>query len=82
MTAAGALSGYAVLVACCAPALLTRLTSRGTSARLGLVAWFAAMVSAGVSGLLGACLVVARAVTGWVPLTQAVCRSVAAEVAR
>jgi Zn-dependent protease with chaperone function len=74
---AGALSGYAVMVACCAPSLLARLTGRGTSARLGLVAWLTAMVSAGVSGLLGVYLVIARAVADWVPLTQAVCRSVA-----
>ena len=35
------------------------------------------MVSAGLSGLSGAYLVTARAVADWVPLTQAVCRSVA-----
>jgi Zn-dependent protease with chaperone function len=77
VTAAWALFGYAVVAGCGAPAPLARLTGRGTSARLGLVAWFAAMISAGASGLAGAYLVVARAAAGWVPLTQAVCRSVA-----
>jgi len=77
VTAAWVLSGYAVVVACTAPPLLTRLTGHAASARLGLVVWLAAMVSAGVSGLAGVYLVSARAVAGWIPLTQAVCRSVA-----
>jgi Zn-dependent protease with chaperone function len=74
---AGALSGYAIVLACCAASLLARLTGRGASARFGLVVWLTAMVSAGVSGLLGAYLVIAKAMADWVPLTQAVCRSVA-----
>jgi Zn-dependent protease with chaperone function len=77
VTAAGILSGYAIVVACCASSLLARLTSRGASARFGLVVWLTAMLSAGVSGLLGAYLVMVKAVADWVPLTQAVCRSVA-----
>lgn len=77
MIAAGALFAYAIVVACCASSPLARLTGRGASARFGLVAWLTAMVSAGVSGLLGAYLVMAKAVADWVPLTQAVCRSVA-----
>ena len=44
---------------------------------VGLLAWFAAMASAGASGLAGAYLVITRAAADWVPLTQAVCRSVA-----
>jgi Zn-dependent protease with chaperone function len=75
--AALALSGYAIVVAGCAAPLLARLTSQGTSARLGLVAWLTAMASAGMSGLLGASIVTDRAVAGWVPFTQALCRSVA-----
>ncbi|HEX4255475.1 MAG TPA: M56 family metallopeptidase [Streptosporangiaceae bacterium] len=77
MIAAGALFAYAIVVACCVSPLLARLTGRGASARFGLAGWLTAMVSAGFSGLFGAYLVMARAVADWVPLTQAVCRSVA-----
>jgi Zn-dependent protease with chaperone function len=77
VTAAGALFTYAIVVACCASSPLARLTGRGASARFGLAGWLTAMVSVGVSGLLGAYLIMARAVADWVPLTQAVCRSVA-----
>jgi Zn-dependent protease with chaperone function len=79
MTSALALFGSAIVVACCAPALLAPLTSRGASARLGLAAWLAAMASAGVSGMLGAYIVIARAAADWVPLTQTVCRSMAGD---
>jgi Zn-dependent protease with chaperone function len=75
--AAAALFAYAIVVACGASPLLARLTGRGASARFGLAGWLTAMVSAGFSGLFGAYLVMARAVADWVPLTQAVCRSVA-----
>jgi Zn-dependent protease with chaperone function len=75
--AAGALFAYAIVVACCASSPLARLTGRGANARFGLAGWLTAMVSAGFSGLFGAYLVMARAVADWVPLTQAVCRSVA-----
>ncbi|HEY2238955.1 MAG TPA: hypothetical protein VGI21_09205, partial [Streptosporangiaceae bacterium] len=77
MIAAAALFAYAIVVACGASPLLARLTGRGASARFGLAGWLTAMVSAGFSGLFGAYLVMARAVADWVPLTQAVCRSVA-----
>jgi Zn-dependent protease with chaperone function len=79
MTGALALFGCAIVVACCAPMSLAPLTSRGASARSGLTAWLAAMASAVISGVLGAYIVIARAVADWVPLTQALCRSVAGE---
>jgi Zn-dependent protease with chaperone function len=68
---------YALAVAWSAPALLTPLTSRGISPRLGLTAWLTAMAS--VLTCLGLALVflVRAAVAGWPRLAEAVCRSVA-----
>ncbi len=44
---------YALAVAWLVPALLTRLTAHGISARLGLAAWLTAMLSAlSASGLI------------------------------
>jgi Zn-dependent protease with chaperone function len=68
--------GYAVAVAWLAPLLLTRLTARGISARLGLVAWLTAMVSAVASAVAALQFLVQAAITGWPNLAEAVCRSV------
>jgi Zn-dependent protease with chaperone function len=68
---------YALVVAWCAPALLTRLTARGVSARLGLAAWTAAMLSVLASALVALQFLVRAAVAGWSGLAEAVCRSVA-----
>jgi Zn-dependent protease with chaperone function len=64
-------------VAWYAPALLTRLTARGISARLGVAAWSAAMLSVLASALLALQFLVRAAVAGWSGLAEAVCRSVA-----
>jgi Zn-dependent protease with chaperone function len=79
MTAALLLCGYALIVAWSAPVLLTPLTSRGISARLGLTAWLTAM--AGVLGCLGTALVflVCAAVTSWPGFAAEVCHSVAGQ---
>ncbi len=68
--------GYAVAVAWLAPLLLTRLTARGISARLGLAAWLTAMVSAVASAIAALQFLVRAAITGWPNLAEAVCRSV------
>jgi Zn-dependent protease with chaperone function len=68
--------GYALAVAWLAPLLLTRLTARGISARLGLAAWLTAMVSAVASGVAALQFLVRAAITGWPSLAEAVCRSV------
>jgi beta-lactamase regulating signal transducer with metallopeptidase domain len=68
--------GYALAVAWCLPALLTRLTSSGISARLGLAAWLTAMASALASVVVALQYLVAAAVTGWSQLAEVVCRSV------
>jgi Zn-dependent protease with chaperone function len=77
MRAALALTVYAAAVAWCLPVPLARLTARGTSPRLGLAAWLAAMASVVVS--LGAALafLVSTVAADWPRLTQAVCREVA-----
>jgi Zn-dependent protease with chaperone function len=69
--------GYAVAVAWGTPALLTRLTSAGLSARLGLAAWLTAMASALASLAVAMTYLVSAAITGWSQLAEAVCRSVA-----
>jgi Zn-dependent protease with chaperone function len=69
--------GYGLVVAWCLPALLTRLTAAGLSARLGLAAWLAAMVSVLASVLSAIQYLLTAAVTGWPHLAEAVCRSVA-----
>jgi hypothetical protein len=63
-------------VACWAPALLSRLTARGISPRLGLAAWLTAMASALASAAALEFLVRAAA-DGWSRLADMVCRSVA-----
>jgi Zn-dependent protease with chaperone function len=68
---------YALVVAWCAPALLTRLTGRGVSARLGLAAWTAAMLSVLASALVALQFLVRAAIAGWPGLAEVVCRSVA-----
>ena len=69
--------GYALVVAWCLPALLTRLTAAGLSARLGLAAWLAAMVSVLACVLSAIQYLITAAVAGWPQLAEAVCRSVA-----
>ena len=77
MTAAALLFGYALAVALWAPTLLVRLTVRGVSARLGLVAWLTAMASALASAAIALQFLAREAVVGWSRLAQVVCRSVA-----
>jgi Zn-dependent protease with chaperone function len=71
------LFGYALAVAWWAPALLSRLTTRGISPRLGLAAWLTAMASALASAAAALEFLVQAAVTGWSRLAEVVCRSVA-----
>jgi Zn-dependent protease with chaperone function len=68
---------YALASAWFGPALLTRLTARGVSARLGLAAWPAAMASVLASVLVALQFLVRAAIAGWPGFAQAVCRSVA-----
>jgi Zn-dependent protease with chaperone function len=70
------LFGYAVAVAWWAPALLGRLTARGISARLGLVAWLTAMASVLASTAAALQFLAQDAVAGWTRLADVVCRSV------
>jgi beta-lactamase regulating signal transducer with metallopeptidase domain len=77
MRAALLVFGYALVVAWCLPALLTRLTAAGFSARLGLAAWLAAMVSVLATLLAAIQYLITAAVAGWPQLARAVCRSVA-----
>ena len=77
MRAALLVFGYALVVAWCLPALLTRLTAAGFSARLGLAAWLAAMVSVLAALLAAIQYLITAAVAGWPQLAEAVCRSVA-----
>jgi len=71
------LSGYALAVAWWAPALLSRLTARGISPRLGLAAWLTAMASALASAAAALEFLVRAAADGWSRLAEVVCRSVA-----
>jgi Zn-dependent protease with chaperone function len=77
MRAALLVFGYGLAVAWCLPALLTRLTAAGFSARLGLAAWLAAMVSVLAAVLAAIQYLITAAVAGWPQLATAVCRSVA-----
>ena len=77
MSAALLVFGYGLVVAWCLPALLTRLTAAGFSARLGLAAWLAAMVSVLAAILAAIQYLITAAVGGWPQLAKAVCRSVA-----
>jgi Zn-dependent protease with chaperone function len=76
MRAALVVFGYALAVAWSAPALLARLTVRGTCARLGLAAWLTAMASALGCAVAAVTLLVGAALAGWSRLAEAVCRSV------
>jgi Zn-dependent protease with chaperone function len=71
------LFGYALAVAWWAPILLSRLTARGISPRLGLAAWLTAMASALASAAAALEFLVRAAADGWSRLAEAVCRSVA-----
>jgi Zn-dependent protease with chaperone function len=71
------LSGYALAMAWWAPALLSRLTARGISPRLGLAAWLTAMASALASAAAAVEFLVRAAADGWSRLAEVVCRSVA-----
>jgi Zn-dependent protease with chaperone function len=77
MRAALLVFGYALVVAWCLPALLTRLTAAGFSAQLGLAAWLAAMISVLAALLAAIQYLITAAVAGWPQLAKAVCRSVA-----
>jgi Zn-dependent protease with chaperone function len=72
--------GYALAVAWLTPALLTRLTARGASPRLGLAAWLTAMASAVGAAIAALWFLAGAAVSGWPGLAQAVCRSVTGHV--
>ena len=67
---------YGLAVAWYVPALLTRLTARGISARLGLMAWLTAMASVLAAVAAALQFLVRAAVAGWSGLAEAVCRSV------
>jgi Zn-dependent protease with chaperone function len=71
------LFGYALAAAWWAPALLSRLTARGVSPRLGLAAWLIAMASALASAAAALVFLVRAAADGWNRLAEVVCRSVA-----
>jgi Zn-dependent protease with chaperone function len=76
MRAALLMAGYALAVAWLAPALLTRLTARGASPRLGLAAWLTAMAGAVAAAVTALWFLAGAVVAGWPGLAQAVCRSV------
>jgi Zn-dependent protease with chaperone function len=67
----------ALAVAWYLPALLTRLTAHGASARLGLTAWLTGMASVLALLLVALQFLIRAAVDGWPRLAEAVCRSVA-----
>ena len=67
----------ALAVAWYLPALLTRLTAHGASARLGLAAWLTGMASVLAVLLVALQFLIRAAVDGWPRLAEAVCRSVA-----
>jgi Zn-dependent protease with chaperone function len=68
---------YALTVAWCLPRWLTRLTSRGVSAPLGLAAWLCAMGSVLASAGLAILFLFRTIGADWSSLTRALCRSVA-----
>jgi Zn-dependent protease with chaperone function len=72
--------GYALAVAWLTPALLSRLTARGASPRLGLAAWLTAMASAVGAAIAALWFLAGAAVSGWPGLAQTVCRAVAGQV--
>ena len=59
------------------PAVLTRLTRGGGSARLGIAVWLIAMVSVLASGGIALAFLIRTAVTGWSHVARVICRSVA-----
>jgi Zn-dependent protease with chaperone function len=69
-------AGYAVAVAWWLPRLLARLTAGGISARLGLMAWLAAMASVLTCAMAAVQFLVNAAIANWPWLAEAVCRSV------
>jgi Zn-dependent protease with chaperone function len=77
MTAALALGGYAIMVACWAPALLVPLTSGCASARAGLTAWLSAMASAVAAAAIAVALITQAAAAAWPTLTRVLCQQVA-----
>ncbi len=77
MSAALAVGGYAIAVACWAPALLAPLTSGGASVRPGLAAWLSAMASAVLAAAIAVALLTQVAAADWPVLTEALCRGVA-----
>jgi Zn-dependent protease with chaperone function len=79
MRAALLMTGYALAVAWGTPPLLSRLTARGASPRLGLAAWLTAMASAVAAVVAALWFLAGAAVAGWPGLAQAVCRSVAGQ---
>jgi Zn-dependent protease with chaperone function len=77
MSAALLVFGYALAMAWSVPALLSRLTRQGISARLGLAAWATAMASVLAGAGAAVALLAGAAIAGWPRLAEAVCRSVA-----
>jgi Zn-dependent protease with chaperone function len=71
------LLGYAVGAALCVPVLLSPLTRRGVSVRVGLAAWLTAMASVLLSAAVAIGSAFRTAGADWPQLTQALCRSVA-----
>src|SRR5580698_105980 len=66
---------YSVTVAWLVPSVLTRLTSSGTGARLGVAVWLTALASVLVSGGISLFFLIRAAVEGWAQLAEVVCRS-------
>lgn len=76
MTAAVVVLLYSVTVAWLVPSALSRLTSSGSGARLGVAVWLTAMASVLVSGAVSVFFLIRAAVSGWAQLAEVVCRSV------
>jgi len=68
---------WSAAVAWKVPAVLTRLTRGGGSARLGIAVWLIAMVSVLASGGIALACLIRTAVTGWSHVARVICRSVA-----
>jgi Zn-dependent protease with chaperone function len=68
---------WSAAVAWKVPAVLTRLTRGGGSARLGIAVWLIAMVSVLASGGIALAFLIRTAVTGWSHVARVICRSVA-----
>jgi Zn-dependent protease with chaperone function len=66
---------YSVTVAWLVPSVLTRLTSSGTGARLGVAVWLTALASVLVSAAISLFFLTRAAVEGWAQLAEVVCRS-------